>query len=139
MVEAAGQISELKEQLDQSEKQLVGAEDSLEEEEVNKEERDSFTRWVEVNRMLRAMKVDEVFDVIEMEEVDEVIMTYPAVCMIEEQRVEKLALVKERNGMRKVLDEKYYDGEMEKLVVELLDLEIYLIETEQSKVRGSDG
>jgi hypothetical protein len=80
------------------------------------------------------MKVDEIFDVIEMEDVDEAIMIYPAVCMIEEQRIEKLALVKERNQMKLVLDEKYYNGAMDELMLECLDLEIYLIEMEQPKL-----
>ena len=94
----------------------------------------SFAHWLVANARLRAMKVDETFDVIEMEDVDEVIMTYPAVCMVEEQRVEKLALVNERNGMRRVLDEKYYGGAMDELVLEVLDLEIYLIEMEQPRL-----
>mmetsp|Transcript_19885 Transcript_19885/g.39810 ORF Transcript_19885/g.39810 Transcript_19885/m.39810 type:complete len:637 (+) Transcript_19885:242-2152(+) len=125
--EAQVELSRLKDDLDVSEKELARLEESLATGKEEQADRDAFKSWLELNDNMREIDLDMVYDTIDIEEMEDVIGTYPNICKDEEQRMEKLALVEERNNLRSELDSKYWGDEVEQDRLRLAELWVALV------------
>ncbi|GMH94014.1 hypothetical protein TrST_g4047 [Triparma strigata] len=123
-------LSGLKAELDTCQKEIKALQESLEAGQMKKNDRDMFQEWLELNDELRELDLDFLYDTIDIEDMEEVISTYPNICKDEEQRMEKLALVGERNELRKVLDEKYWNYDVEEQRLHLCEMRVTLVENE---------
>jgi hypothetical protein len=85
-------LSVLKDELNACQKEIKELKESLEEEEGKKADRVMFQEWLDLNDELRELAVDFLYDTIDIEDMEEVIGTYPNICKDEEQRMEKVRL-----------------------------------------------
>ena len=121
------ELSRLKDDLDVSEKELTRLEESLSASKEEQADRDAFQSWLELNDNMREVDLDMVYDTIDIEEMEDVIATYPNICRDEEQRMEKVALVEERSNLRVELDSKYWGDDVEQDRLRLADLWVALV------------
>ncbi|GMI11830.1 hypothetical protein TrLO_g14757 [Triparma laevis f. longispina] len=123
-------LSGLKAELDGCQKEIKVLQDSLEVGQMKQDDRDMFQEWLKVNDELRELDLDFLYDTVDIEDMEEVISAYPNICKDEEQRMEKLSLVEERNELRKVLDEKYWNFSVEDKRLYLCSIRVTLCENE---------
>ena len=110
-------------------------EESLSQGKDEQADREGFRSWLELNDVMREINLDMVYDTLDIEEMEDVISTYPNICKDEEQRMEKLALVEERNDLRVELDTKYWGDSVEQDRLRLAELWVALL---MKEVRHSE-
>jgi hypothetical protein len=99
-----------------------------------KDEREKFKERQQLGITCREMRRDRILDEVSIETMEEKIHEYPNVCKTEEQRIEKMALIGERNLLKTTFEEKYFAESVETMFIEEMELAVFLCEKELPKL-----